>query len=213
MRFTGRDDGDLRIDGDADGLVRRRAALAGHPWTWLDQVHGNRVLTVSRPGDGAGHAADAAVTAASGAVLAVHTADCGPIALVALSGGVGVAHAGWRGLAEGVVAAAVDALGEVAPGPVRAVVGSLIGPECYEFGADDLRAAARRLGEGVVARTATGRPALDLRAGIRSALGEAGVEDVTFVGSCTACGPNAFSHRARADRGRQAVLAWIEDDR
>ena len=51
---------------------------------------------------------------------------------------------------------------------------------------------------------------LDLPAGVRTALETAAVDEVTFVGGCTACGPNAFSHRARADQGRQAVLAWIE---
>jgi len=61
-----------------------------------------------------------------------------------------------------------------------------------------------------VGRTAAGGPALDLPAGVRGALLAAGVDEITFVGGCTACGPDAFSHRARADEGRQAVLAWIE---
>ena len=72
-------------------------------------MHGARVVTVREAGAGAGDEADAAVTTVTGAVLAVHTADCAPIALVADGGGVAVAHAGWRGLADGVVAAAVDA--------------------------------------------------------------------------------------------------------
>ncbi|HEY5698156.1 MAG TPA: laccase domain-containing protein, partial [Acidimicrobiales bacterium] len=74
----------------------------------------------------------------------------------------------------------------------------------------DLDRVADRLGPGVVSRTAAGTPALDLPAGVRTALASAGVDEVTFVGGCTACGPDAFSHRARADEGRQAVLAWIE---
>jgi polyphenol oxidase len=180
------------------------------PWTWLRQVHGNRVVTVREPGEGAGEAADAAVTTVTGAVLAVHTADCAPVALVADGGAVGVAHAGWRGLAEGVVEAAVADLRAEADGPVHAVVGPLIGPECYAFGADDLQQVADRLGPDVVGRTAAGDPALDLPAGVRAALEAAAVDEITFVGTCTACGPDAFSHRARADEGRQAVLAWIE---
>jgi polyphenol oxidase len=173
-------------------------------------VHGARVVTVREVGAGAGEEADAAVTTLTGTVLAVHTADCAPIALVADGGGVAVAHAGWRGLADGVVAAAVEQLQIVASGAVRALVGPLIGPECYEFGAADLDRVADRLGSGVVSRTAAGTPALDLPAGVRAALSSAGVDEVTFVGGCTACGPDAFSHRARADEGRQAVLAWIE---
>ena len=173
-------------------------------------MHGARVVTVREAGASAGEEADAAVTALTGAVLAVHTADCAPIALGADGGGVAVAHAGWRGLADGVVAAAVEQLEAVAPGPVRAVVGPLIGPECYAFGAEDLDRVAERLGRGVVSRTRAGTPALDLPAGVRVALSAAGVNEVTFVGGCTACGSDAFSHRARADEGRQAVLAWIE---
>ena len=170
------------------------------------------MVVVEAPGGGAGEAADAAVTAVSDAVLAVHTADCAPIALVAEAGAVAVAHAGWRGLADGVVAATVDELGALAPGRVRALVGPLIGPECYEFGVDDLQRVMDRLGPDVAGRTAAGTPALDLPTGVRRALAAAGVDDVAFVGGCTACGEDAFSHRARGDGGRQAVLAWIEDD-
>jgi YfiH family protein len=208
--LTDPSDGDLAIATDPDELAARRAALVDLPWTWLRQVHGDRVVVVERPGDGAGAEADAAVTVASDAVLAVHTADCGPLALVADGGAVAVAHAGWKGLAEGVVAATVAALANRADGPVRAVVGPLIGPECYEFGADDLAVVVDRLGPEVAGWTASGAPALDLPTAVRSALVGAGVEDIAFVGGCTACGPDAFSHRARGDTGRQAVLAWIE---
>jgi YfiH family protein len=211
VRFTTRADGDLAIAGDPDELAARRAALVDLPWTWLRQVHEARVVHVDQPGDGAGEPADAAVTAASGAVLAVHTADCGPIALVADGGAVAVAHAGWKGLAEGVVGATVEQLRSVADGPVRAVVGPFIHPECYEFGAADLQRVVDRLGPEVEGRTAAGTPALDLGAGIRTALAQAGVTEVTVVGGCTACGPDAYSHRARGDVGRQAVLAWIEE--
>ncbi len=169
------------------------------------------MIVVDAPGAGSGEEADAAVTSVSDAVLAVHTADCGPIALVADGGAVAVAHAGWRGLADGIVSRAVAELGALAPGPVQALVGPLIGPECYEFGADDLQRVVDRLGEVVAGRTAQGRPALDLWAGVRAGLEAAGVNDVTFVGGCTACGGDAFSHRARGDRGRQAVLTWIDE--
>lgn len=198
------------MQGDAEALDRRRTAIVEHPWTWLDQVHGGRVLVVAAPGEGAGEAADAAVTSAAGAVLAVHTADCGPVALVAEGGAIGVAHAGWRGLAEGVVEEAVARLRALAEGPVHAVVGPHIGAECYAFGAEDLARVAQRLGADVVARTAEGGPALDLGAGIRAALAAAGVDSVAVDGTCTACGDGLWSHRARGDEGRQAVLVWIE---
>jgi polyphenol oxidase len=181
------------------------------PWTWLRQVHADRVVVVDAPGAGAGEDADAAVTRTTGAVLAVHTADCAPIALVAEGGAVAVAHAGWRGLADGIVAATVAELGALAAGPVQAVVGPLIGPECYEFGVEDLQLVVDRLGPEVAGTTSVGTPALDLPTGVRRALEAAGVDDVAFVGGCTACGGDAFSHRARGDQGRQAVLAWIEE--
>ncbi len=174
-------------------LARRRAGLVAHRWTWLRQVHAGRVVVVEVPGGGAGQEADAAVTAVSDAVLAVHAADCAPIALVAEGGAVAVAHAGWRGLAAGVVAGAVDGLTALAAGPIRALVGPVIGPECYEFGEADLQPLRECLGDAVVGTTSWGTPALDLSAGVRAALDGCGVRDVTFLGGCTACGEEAFS--------------------
>jgi copper oxidase (laccase) domain-containing protein len=146
------------------------------------------------------------VTEASGAVLAVHTADCGPVALVG-ERGVAVAHAGWKGLEAGVLEATVDRLGR----PFRAYVGPVIGVECYEFGEDDLARLVDRLGPHVEGRTADGRPALDLRTAVEHELERLGAVDVATSPDCTACkGTRLYSHRARRDVGRQAVLAWIE---
>jgi YfiH family protein len=169
------------------------------------------VVTVARPGDRAGREADAAVTAVTGAPLAIHTADCVPLVLLG-DGAVGVAHAGWRGLAAGVVEAAVRALARLGPRPsaVEAVIGPSIRPECYEFGPADLDAVAAVLGDEVRAETAAGEPALDLAAGVRVALARAGVDQVRDAGVCTACDDRWFSHRARRDTGRQAGVAWLE---
>jgi copper oxidase (laccase) domain-containing protein len=167
------------------------------------------VVVVGAAGEGAGDEADAAVTSATGAVLAVHTADCAPIAL-ASPHGIGVVHAGWRGAAAGVIGRAVAELRALGPGPVVALVGPLIGPECYEFGAADLDEVVRVLGPEVRGRTREGRPALDLPAAVGAALAAAGVEEVEWIGGCTACGEGSFSHRARGEEERQAVLAWIE---
>src|SRR5690606_29622346 len=79
--FTDTGDGDLNVRGEAAALRLRRDAVAAGPWTWLDQVHGAEVVVVGAPGEHAGRPADAAVTAAPGAVLAVHTADCGGVLL------------------------------------------------------------------------------------------------------------------------------------
>jgi hypothetical protein len=209
VRFTSTDDGDLGIDLPAVILDPRRSAIAPGPWTWLRQEHGARVVTVTEPGEHAGASADAAVTSRPGVPLAVHTADCGPIALLG-RGAVGVVHAGWRGLAAGVVPAAVAALRHLDPGPIRAVIGPCIRTRCYEFGPADLDAVAAACGDVVRGTTAWGTPGLDLVAGITAALSAAGVHDVDDTGTCTACSPRHWSYRARGDHGRQAVVAWVE---
>jgi purine-nucleoside/S-methyl-5'-thioadenosine phosphorylase / adenosine deaminase len=208
VRFTDRTDGDLAVRSGEPGLGERRQAVSARPWTWLHQVHGSRVVVVGEPGQHAGVEADAAVTACPGAALAVQAADCAPLALVA-PGAVGVVHVGWRGLADGVVDAAVGALRELDDGPIVARLGPCIRPRCYEFGADDLAAVAASCGEAVRATTAWGTPALDVPAGIAARLDALGVAEVDDVGTCTACSPRHWSHRARADQARQAVVAWL----
>ncbi|CAN5852266.1 hypothetical protein BH24ACT3_BH24ACT3_04800 [soil metagenome] len=172
------------------------------------------MVTVVNPGDHAGDEADASVTATTGAVLAVHTADCAPVVLVSPAGVVGVVHAGWRGLATGVLDAAVQAMRRrrrrLGAGDVHAVVGPCIGPECYAFGPADLGRVAAELGEAVRGRTSDGDPALDLVAGVRAGLARVGVDRIETVGSCTACTGEWFSHRARGDTGRQATVVWLD---
>lgn len=179
-------------------------------WVWLRQVHGCAVVTVSSAPVSIPQA-DAAVTAAVGLPLAVLTADCAPIALVALDGSgaaaaVGVVHAGWQGLLAGVVEAGVVALRALHDGPVHAVLGPCIHVGRYEFGEDALAPLVERFGPGVVARTAWGTPALDVPAAVQLALLEAGVAQVTDVDVCTAASPDHFSHRRDGVTGRQAVV-------
>src|SRR3954470_18110368 len=92
-------------DGDFTDVTR-----FGADTTWLRQVHGSTVVTVTHPGEHAGAEADAAITRAPNAKLAVRTADCVPIVLEG-DGVIGVVHAGWRGLAAGIVRATVAAMG------------------------------------------------------------------------------------------------------
>ena len=170
------------------------------------------MVIVGHPGDGAGSPADAAVTAVPGAALVVRTADCAPVALLAPEA-VGIAHAGWRGLLGGVVERTVEALRALGAGELEARIGPCIGPEVYEFGADDLDRVAARYGDAVRARTAAGSPALDLAAGVEAALRAAGVDRVERVGGCTATEPTRwFSHRARAESGRQGSFVWLDGD-
>jgi hypothetical protein len=190
----------------------RVATAAGLPdpdlWWFLDQVHGADVVTVRapRPTGTPPPAADAAVTAAVGVALVVLTADCAPVAL-ADDHAVGVVHVGWRGLLAGVVPAAVAALRAVGSGPVRALIGPCIRPGRYEFGREDLDLLVARFGATVEARTDTGRPALDVAAGVRIALAEVGVTDVDDLGWCTAGDPvRWFSHRRDGTTGRQGLV-------
>ena len=167
----------------------------------MHQVHGVTVVRVDRPGEHAGVEADAAVTRAPYAKLAVRTADCVPIVLEG-DRGIGVVHAGWRGLAGGIVQKTVAEMGSV----VRAYIGPHIRAGCYEFGLRDLDEVAQALGDGVRGVTTWGAPALDLTAGARAALGDIPIDD---NGACTACSDLYYSWRARKDVARFATIAWM----
>jgi YfiH family protein len=173
-------------------------------------VHGATVVTVTHPGEHAGTPADAAVTAVPGCELLVRTADCVPVVLTgAGAGSVGVVHAGWRGLAQGVVDAAAEAMRALGSGPVAAFVGPHVRVGCYEFG-DELEAVAAALGDGVRGRTTWGTPALDLTAATLEALERIGVRDVDDAGACTACTTRWFSWRARREHERFATVARLD---
>lgn len=205
--FTDRRHGDLAVGGDPDDLRLRRAAIASPPWTWLRQVHGADVVAVTAPGDHAGAEADAVVTAAVGAPIAVHTADCGPLLLEG-PGTLGVAHVGWRGLLGGVIEATAAAMAALGGAPTRATLGPNIRARCYEFGPDDLAPLVDRYGPALASTTGWGTDALDVGAGVAVACEQLAIE-LDDLGTCTACSPNHWSHRARGDRGRQALVAWL----
>ena len=162
-------------------------------------------LVTSVSGPASSSAADAAVTTVQGVPLVVLTADCAPVA-IACDDAVGVIHAGWRGLLDGVVEAAVEALRGVGRGPVRAAIGPCVRPAHYEFGASDLAPLVERFGTSVAARTRDGHPALDLAAGVRAACAGCGVTAVDDRGECTFADPRWFSHRRNGLTGRQALI-------
>jgi YfiH family protein len=211
--FTGRDDGDMGHGGiyvhavSAEVEARRRAVV-DRPWTWLRQVHGDRVIRVTQPGEGAGEVADAAVCETAGCAIAVLTADCAPVVFDSPEGVFGVAHAGWVGLTAGILEHTVEEMRAMGATEIRAVLGPCIRVECYEFGPDDLDRVAARLGDTVRSTSASGTPALDMAAGVRAALARAGVHHLDDVEVCTACSPDHFSWRARAEQQRQATVVW-----
>src|SRR4029453_7601064 len=121
------------IDGPPLELADLRARVVDRPWFWLRQVHGGTVVDADDP-RGAGAEAGAAVTGSSELALAIHTADCVPMALVAPREALlGAVHAGWRGLVAGVVEATADRLRARGATDLVAVVGPCITPEHYEF--------------------------------------------------------------------------------
>ncbi len=170
------------------------------------QVHGSSVLRV-RTRDGSGGEAlaldaDGHATALRGVGVMVLVADCLPVLLVS-EGAVAALHAGWRGLAEGVLQEGVRAVRELGgAGEIVALVGPGAGPCCYEVGAEVH--AAFRGAQRVGARN------IDLPALAHERLAAAGVERVERVGICTICDARLYSHRREGDRaGRQAGVAWL----
>jgi YfiH family protein len=175
-------------------------------WVWLRQVHGAEVV-LAGDASASGAEADAAVTATPGLPLAVVSADCVPVALATRTA-VAAVHAGWRGLAAGVLERAVTAVrGGGDGGDVVAAVGPCIGPCHYAFGAEARDDLARRFGGSVAARTVDGEPAVDLRALTSVVLARAGVTDVDLsLCSCTFELDRWFSHRRDGVAGRQATI-------
>lgn len=213
IRVTTRADGDLSVLGPTRQLQARRAAVVDRPWVWLRQVHGREVVVVADGDDPlarAGAEADALVTTRDDVALAVHGADCGIVGLWSPEGVIGAAHAGWKGLEAGVLGAVADAMRARGASRIRAVAGPCIGPECYEFGADELEAMAAALGPAVRSTTSWGTAGLDLPAALGAALEQADVDLVVPPAPCTACAVDAhWSFRARAERGRQALVVWL----
>jgi len=183
--------------------ARLRALLPAEP-SWLHQVHGARVVDAARA---AGEKADAAVARTRGTVCVVKIADCMPVLFADEAGTVvGAAHAGWRGLAAGVLEATIDAMGAL-PERLYAWMGPAIGPRVYEVG-EDVRAA---IGEPAAAFQPT-RPRhwlLDLYAIARAKLEAKGVRRIYGGGYCTHSDPRFFSYRRDRDQLRMAAAVWL----
>jgi YfiH family protein len=215
-----RADGDLSPSTvDAATLTeRRRAAVGAGPWHAVHQVHGDRVVHVA--GDptadtdvaGPRTKADALVTEASNQVLAVHSGDCVPVGFIHPAGAVAVAHAGWKGLEAGVLAATVSTL-QAAHGDatITAAIGPHVHAASYEFGREDLERLAARFGEDIIAETTSGTPALDLTVATTSALRSLDVGIAITSPDCTATlADDYWSYRARSEAGRIALVGWLE---
>lgn len=199
--------GDMR---DAAGRMRLRAYLPAEP-AWLRQVHGIEAVDAARAARGM--AADASFTREKGVICAVTIADCMPVFLADEAGEVvGVAHAGWRGLAGGVIEATIDAMA-VPAARMLAWLGPAIGPAAYEVGEDVLAAFTARDARAATAFT-PGRPGhwlLDLYAAARQRLAARGIARVSGGGFCTFTEKERFFswRRGRAPE-RMAAAIWLE---
>ena len=183
---------------------------------WLDQVHGREVYHADVAGSSkpaVRPTADAAVTSSCGVVLAIQVADCLPVLLASDDGTrLGAAHAGWRGLAGGVLDSTLEAM-RVDPARLVAWLGPCIGPAHFEVG-EEVRAAfmAGRpdAGEAFTANP-RGRWQCDLPRLARARLAALGVGRVYGGHWCTAADPvRFFSHRRDQRTGRMAALLWRE---
>lgn len=197
----------------AANRARLRQQLPAEP-LWLSQVHGVAVADAEAASAGAPPVADAAVARGAGRVCVVLTADCLPVLFCDDAGVVvAAAHAGWRGLAAGVLEATVARMG-VAPGTIRAWLGPAIGPAAFEVG-DEVRAAFVRDDPGAAAAFARGRHAGKWRADLftlaRRRLNHAGVLQIDGGGVCTVSDAGRFySYRRDGVTGRFASLIWLE---
>ncbi|HWA12318.1 MAG TPA: peptidoglycan editing factor PgeF [Burkholderiales bacterium] len=204
----------LKVADDPQAVARNRALLREHlpaEPKWIAQVHGSKVVDADRL-QGLPEA-DGAVARTPGTVCAVMVADCLPVLLSDRAGTVvGAAHAGWRGLAAGVIENTVAAM-DADPGDLVAWLGPAIGPDAFEVGAD-VRDAFLAQDAGAADAFRDHRPGkwlADLFRLARRRLAALGVAEVHGGGLCTVSDPRRFfSHRRDRVSGRMAALVWLE---
>lgn len=189
--------GDMGTDA---GRAKARALVPGEP-RWMHQVHGTRVIDADSTNTLV--QADAAVARKPGMVCVVKIADCMPV-LFAADGVVAAAHAGWRGLAAGVLENTIDAMNAT---DVHAWMGPAIGPRVYEVG-DEVRAAFAGH-ESAFTPTRPGHWLLDLYAVARAKLTAKGVRSIGGGGFCTLSEERFHSYRRDKTAARMAALIWL----
>lgn len=186
--FTTAADGDMRRDSRA-----RSRVVPGADWATVSQVHGVDILGVDAPGSHG--AADGLHTRTPGLPLAVFTADCLGVVLRG-EDEVAVVHAGWRGVAGGVVDRAVETMSTVR----EVYIGPHIRPCCFEVGPE----VAERF-EGHLGSTTGGTVSVDLASAVAARL----PVEPNITELCTKCGADTFSHRRDGTDSRLATVGWI----
>jgi YfiH family protein len=203
---------------DAARVATNRARLAeaiGMPIRWLQQVHGVEVVRTGRH-DGEAPQADGQVTTERGVALAVLVADCLPVLLADRAGRVvGAAHAGWRGLAAGVLENTVAGMLACEPqAELVAWLGPCIGPAAFEVGTEVREAfvsADPESGHHFVPGAREGKWFADLAGLACRRLGRMGVAAISASGACTVQDAASFwSYRRDRTCGRMAALIWLK---
>lgn len=194
--------------------LARQIGLTPDRLVWMEQIHGRNVVVVDGPQDEPVEATDAIVTTAPNLGLAVLTADCVPLLLSDDEAGVIAAvHAGRVGARIGIVPRVLEAM--VAQGASLNRIGAFLGPAAsgrhYEVPAA-MRADVEAHLPGSATTTEKGTPGLDLRAGLRRQLLEAGISAVAIDPRCTIEDRTLFSHRRGAPTGRLAGVIWMQPD-
>ncbi len=204
----------LRADDDPEAVIANRARLRQflpQEPKWLAQQHGTRVVEVDGIADSP--RADASIARRPGTVCAIMVADCVPVLFTDQRGTlVAAAHAGWRGLAGGVIENTVRSMG-VAPAEILAYLGPGIGPKAFEVGAEvrDAFVARDALAASAFVPERAGKWRADLYALARLALARAGVAQIHGGGFCTLSDSLRFySYRRDRVTGRMAALIWRE---
>ena len=209
------------VGDDIARVTRNRQTLVdtiGAAPVWMRQVHGTRVLELNDVSSAISEA-DAAMTACPGIACAIMTADCLPVLVADRQARVvGAAHAGWRGLAEGVVEQLIDTMCRVpgvTPHDLSVWLGPAIGPTAFEVGQDVVDTFVRRDTADATAfrvhPSSTGKYLADMSALATRVLRARGVEDITPSGLCTYMLKDRFySYRRDGVTGRMASLIWLE---
>ncbi len=213
----------VAVGDDPDRVAANRARFAvacGAAPVFLRQVHGTRVVRIDAA-DAApsaeAHEADASLTTEPGIACTVQVADCLPVLFAAPAArGVAAAHAGWRGLAAGVLEATVDSLCTAAgsrPGELEAWLGVCIGPTAFEVGPDVLEAfgvAPTRADSARFKAADPGKWLADLSGLARDRLRACGLQRISAASGCAFSEPSRFfSYRRDRVTGRMAAAVWI----
>ena len=190
-----------------------RAVLPSEP-AWLTQVHGVRVVDAAQAAGSP--EADASIATQPGVVCVIQTADCLPVLFSDAAGrAVGAAHAGWRGLAGGVLQGTIAAMRDAGATDIQAWMGPAIGPQCFEVGQDVFDAfAGKDPAMAAAFQPVAGRPGkylADIYALARRTLHLAGVQRISGGGRCTVTEQKQFySYRRDKVTGRMASLIWLK---